>query len=95
MMNYQELFKKLQKFIQDIEDVNRGNLSELHEWEEKELRNIFALLVAGSFAGIPSPPAHITMELLPDMEEDMHIMFNRVQTAHDPLGDLFSLLDPM
>ena len=94
-MGSSEFISKLKKLLRDIEEINRGNASDLHEWEEKELRNIFALLVAGSFTGIPSPPVHITMELLPEMEDDLTIMLNRIQTAHDPLGELFSLLDPM
>lgn len=94
-MGISEFLSRLKKLLQDIEEINRGNVSELHEWEERELRNIFALLVVGSFTGIPSPPVHITMELLPEMEDDLRIMLNRIQTAHDPLGELFSLLDPM
>jgi hypothetical protein len=94
-MGASEFLSRLRKLLQDAEEINRGNVSELHEWEEKELRNIFALLVVGSFTGIPSPPVHITMELLPEMEDDLRIMLNRIQTAHDPLGELFSLLDPM
>jgi hypothetical protein len=94
-MGASEFLSRLKKLLQDIEEINRGHVSELHEWEEKELRNIFALLVVGSFTGIPSPPVHITMELLPEMEDDLRIMLNRIQTAHDPLGELFSLLDPM
>jgi len=94
-MGKSEFLSRLKKLLQDIEEINRGNVSELHEWEERELRNIFALLVVGSFTGIPSPPVHITMELLPEMEDDLRIMLNRIQTAHDPLGELFSLLDPM
>jgi hypothetical protein len=34
------------------------------------------------------------MELLPEMEEDLTIMINRIQTSHDPLGELFSNFDP-
>lgn len=94
-MGYSEFIEKLRKLFRDLEEINRGNVSGLHEWEEKELRNIFALLVMGSFSGIPSPPVHITLELLPEMEDDITIMLNRIQTAHDPLGELFSLLDPM
>lgn len=86
---------KIREWLKDIEEINRGNISGLHEWEEKELRNIFALLVTGSYTGIPSPPMHITMELLPEMEKEIMIMLNKVQTAHDPLGELFSLLDPI
>jgi hypothetical protein len=33
------------------------------------------------------------MALLPDMEKDFEIMLEKVSTAHDPLGDLFSVFD--
>jgi hypothetical protein len=46
----------------------------------------------GAFIGIPSPPIHITMELLPLMDKEFDIMLDKVLTAHDPLGHLFSTL---
>jgi hypothetical protein len=33
------------------------------------------------------------MELLPAMEKEFEIMLEKVSTAHDPLADLFSILD--
>ena len=94
-MGSREFLEKIREILRDIEAINKNNVSELHEWEEKELRNMFALMVVGPFAGIPSPPLPITLELLPEMEEDLVIMMNRIQTAHDPMGELFSLLDPV
>jgi hypothetical protein len=73
--------------------VMRGKAVETIEYELEELDNIFAILVLGSFIGIPSPPIHVTMELLPIMEKEFNIMLEKVTTAHDPLGDLFSILD--
>jgi hypothetical protein len=75
------------------DEVMRGKAVETIEYEVEELDNIFAILVLGAFIGIPSPPIHITMELLPEMEKDLEIMIEKVSTAHDPLGDLFSVLD--
>jgi hypothetical protein len=49
-------------------------------------------MVMGSFIGIPAPPVHVTMDLLPVMHKEMAIMLDKVATAHDPLGDLFSVL---
>ncbi len=71
----------------------RRKAVETIEYEVGELDNIFAILVIGAFIGIPSPPIHITMELLPVMEKEFEIMLEKVSTAHDPLGDLFSILD--
>ena len=75
------------------DEVMRGKAVETIEYEAGELDNIFAILVLGAFIGIPSPPMHITMELLPEMEKEFEIMLEKVSTAHDPLGDLFSVLD--
>jgi hypothetical protein len=74
------------------DEVMRGKAVETIEYEVGELDNIFAILVLGAFIGIPSPPIHITMELLPVMENEFEIMLEKVSTAHDPLGDLFSVL---
>ena len=73
--------------------VMRSKAVETIEYEVEELDNIFAILVLGAFIGIPSPPIHITMALLPEMEKEFEIMLEKVSTAHDPLGDLFSVLD--
>ena len=89
------------KFLKDkivsafkvADEVMRGKAVETIEYEAQELDNIFGVLVLGAFIGIPSPPIHITMELLPIMEKEFEIMLEKVSTAHDPLGDLFSVLD--
>ena len=75
------------------DEVMRGKAVGTIEYEVGELDNIFAILVLGAFIGIPSPPIHITMALLPEMEQELGIMLEKVSTAHDPLGDLFSVLD--
>ena len=75
------------------DEVMRSKAVETIEYEVGELDNIFAILVLGAFIGIPSPPIHITMALLPEMEKEFEIMLEKVSTAHDPLGDLFSILD--
>ena len=75
------------------DEVMRGKAVATIEYEAGELENIFAILVLGAFIGIPAPPIHITMALLPEMEKEFEIMLEKVSTAHDPLGDLFSGLD--
>jgi hypothetical protein len=92
--------KSLIKFVRDkivaawniVDEVARGKAVNTIEYEVQELDNIFGILVLGAFIGIPSPPIHITMELLPDMEKEFKLILAKVQTAHDPLGDLFSVL---
>jgi hypothetical protein len=75
------------------DEVMRSKAVETIEYEVEELDNIFGILVLGAFIGIPSPPIHITMELLPIMGKEFKIMIEKVTTAHDPLGDLFSVLE--
>jgi hypothetical protein len=87
------LTDKIRSFFKALDEVYRGKATEILEWEAEELENIFALLVLGIFVGIPSPPIHITTELWPEMEREFGIMLEKVSTAHDPLGDLFSVLD--
>jgi len=83
---------KIVSAFQVADEVMRSKAVETIEYEVGELDNIFAILVLGAFIGIPSPPIHITMELLPEMEKELEIMLEKVSTAHDPLGDLFSVL---
>jgi len=95
--NKELMINKILKYFRSLwrtfDTINRHKAIEYHEWEVKELRNTFALLVAGSFIGIPSPPAHITIELLPYMEPDLKIMFERMDASIDPIGEMFSMLD--
>jgi hypothetical protein len=84
---------KIVSAFQLADEVMRSKAVETIEYEVGELDNIFAILVLGAFIGIPSPPIHITMALLPEMENELEIMLEKVSTAHDPLGDLFSVLD--
>ena len=74
------------------DEVMRGKAVETIQHEVAELDNIFGILVLGAFIGIPSPPIHITMELFPLMDKELDITPDKVLTAHDPLGHLFSVL---
>ena len=72
--------------------VMRGRAVETIEYELGELDNIFGILVLGALIGIPSPPIHITMELLPLMNRELDLMLEKISIAQDPLSDLFSVL---
>ena len=85
--------KKLVSLWKIADEVARNKAVETIEYEAEELDNIFGILVLGAFIGIPAPPIHVTMELLPQMEKELIIMLEKVSTAHDPLGELFSVLD--
>jgi len=87
------LLKSLQDKKQIFTDSARHKAIDVVEWEMSELENIFALLVLGSFVGIPATPSAITLNLLPLMEKELNIMLEKVVTASGPISDLFSHLD--
>jgi hypothetical protein len=83
----------LQEKFQIWKKITRHQAVDMVEWEKSELENIFSLLIFGSFIGIPSTPAQITLELLPDMEDELIAMINKIDMASGPLSVLFSNLD--
>ncbi|MCE1207532.1 MAG: hypothetical protein LWX00_09035 [Spirochaetia bacterium] len=72
--------------------VNREKATTIIEFEVKELENIFSLLVLGGFAGLPSPPTPIAVELLPYMERELTILLSRTDLSQDPLATLMDML---
>lgn len=75
------------------DEVARYKAVDRLEDEVEEMEYIFAVLCQGAFIGMPSPPARISLDLLPDMEQDLILLMERVQTANEPLSKLFSAFD--
>jgi hypothetical protein len=86
------ILKKIHTFIEQIDTINRAKATEMLEFELRELENIFCLLLFGSFIGMPSPPAQITIQLLPLMQDELKNMFSRIGLAHDALAEIVSVL---
>ncbi|RKX78717.1 MAG: hypothetical protein DRP87_05435 [Spirochaetes bacterium] len=91
-MILKKLWEKAVLFFKDIQIVNRENATDIIEFEVEELENIFALLLFGSFIGMPSPPVYISFELLPVMENEVNLMFERVNLSYDALARLTNVL---
>jgi hypothetical protein len=89
---FASLKNKITAVFKTTDAVMRGRAVETIEYELGELDNIFGVLVLGSLIGIPSPPIHITMELLPLMNRELDLMLEKISIAQDPLSDLFSVL---
>ena len=85
--------RKIMAVYRSMDAVMRDQAVATISYEIEELDNIFGLLVLGVFMGIPAPPIHVTSDLLPLMGKELYIMLEKVTTAHDPLGDLFSILE--
>ena len=82
----------LRRWWRIADAVNRDRAVNTLAFETEELEHIFAILVLGVAVGLPSPPMHITLELMPFMERELTLLCDRVTMAHDPLGTLFSVL---
>jgi hypothetical protein len=91
-MSFNSLKQKLALFFKELQIVNREKATEMLAYEVMEMENIFTLLLFGSFTGMPSPPVHITLQLLPLMERELKIIFNRINVAHDGLAEVVSIL---
>ena len=91
-MKRPRFLEQVRLFFNDLQTVNRNKATEMLEFELIELRNIFALLLFGSFVGMPAPPVHITLQLLPLMERDIQLMLRRINVAHDALAEVVSTL---
>lgn len=75
------------------DEVARYKAVETIEYELEEMENIFGILVLGSFIGMPAPPMQISLDLMPLMEKDLILMMKKVDTANEPIAQLFSVFD--
>lgn len=73
--------------------MSRSKAVETIESELEEMENIFGVLVLGSFVGMPSPPMQISLDLMPHMEKELLLMMEKVDTANEPISQLFSVFD--
>ncbi len=89
----QRMKNRLAGIWQVADEVARSKAVGTVEAELEELEYIFAVLVQGTFIGMPSPPVQICMDLLPLMEKDLILLLERVDTANEPLSRLFSVFD--
>ena len=80
------------RFFSDIGALQRENLVSLTCLEARELENIFALLLLGSFVGLPSPPSFLAVELLPFMEREIQVLHRRAEDAGDMLAEIAGTL---
>ena len=61
------ILASIKRILADFDASHRDSVSALTGVEVKELENIFALLLLGSFIGLPAPPSFLAVELMPFM----------------------------
>jgi hypothetical protein len=91
--NIQEILKHLAEKAKLLDEIAREKASGTIEYELVEMEHVFAILVLGAFVGLPSPPMQITLNLLPEMEKELMLLFRKTETANEPLSTLFSIFD--
>ena len=90
---FQRLMAGIKSSWETADQVAREKAVETLEAEVEEMETIFAVLTQGAFIGMPSPPAQISLDLLPMMEADLILLLDRVDTANQPLSRLFSVFE--
>ncbi len=88
-----ELRKRVANLIKVISETFKAKGTEYIELELRELENIFALIVMGSFIGLPSPPTTVSLRLLPHMGRELLIMGSVSRRLDDMLGEMAGMFD--
>ncbi|HRR46957.1 MAG TPA: hypothetical protein P5172_06500 [Syntrophales bacterium] len=86
------LLRRCRDLLTDIGTAHREQAVALTCLEVQELENIFALLLLGSFVGLPAPPTFLSVELLPFMERELRVLHQRAEDAHDMLAEMMGSL---
>lgn len=88
-----QIIRKIKSKLEQVDAGVRSRAVATVEWECREMEHVFSLLVLGSLVGLPSPPLQITLELMPEMEQELLLMLSKIETARSPLSDLASILN--
>ncbi|WP_461864687.1 hypothetical protein [Thermococcus sp.] len=76
-MNLREFLHRMSLPFRFLVEFHRGfqlNYVRGLQWEEEELENILALILFGSYIGLPHPPVELTYRLLPHMLREIYVM---------------------
>jgi hypothetical protein len=90
---FKKIIQNIKTLFYNITQSHRSRVTELTQFELRELENLFVLLLLGAFTGIPSPLSMLAVELLPYLEHELKVMETRAKNADDTLAELAGLLD--
>lgn len=82
------LLNNIFKFFKGFQEGFKSKSVEFIQIEERELENIFSLLLFGSYIGIPAPPAFLSLELLPYVTRELYVLGITAERSDDPLGQI-------
>ena len=86
------LLSLAQEWLEAFASSRRNDAAAYTAFELRELENIYALLLLGSFVGLPSPPTFIAVELLPEMAEELRTLNRRAEQSSDMLAEMLGTL---
>jgi hypothetical protein len=89
---FRDILHKINVFFHGVSQVHRLKATDMLTFELNEMENVFAMLVFGSFVGLPAPPAAIAIELLPCMEDEIRLMVSRSDFAQDAMCSVMDML---
>ena len=87
------LLKGLKAFFSTLDESQRKRVTDVTEFEIRELENLFILLMMGSFSGMPAPPSFISAELLPHLEHEIKVLNSRAVRSSDSFAEVMGVLD--
>ena len=87
------MFENLKAFFRGFFSAFKARSTEYLEFEERELENVFALVLMGSFVGIPSPPTTLVMRLMPHMVREIYVMQRRAREMDDIFGEIAAMFE--
>ncbi len=88
-----KILEDIRAFLKGFGGSFKEQSTEYIEFEERELENVFALILMGSFVGIPSPPTTLVVRLMPHMIKEMHVMQQRAINLDDIFGEIAGMFD--
>ena len=88
--NYKKIMQKAWNIIIGL---FKAKSSEYIEVELRELENVFALVILGSFIGLPSPPTVISLKLLPHIAKELLTMSRISERLDDMLGEMAGIFE--
>jgi len=81
------------KITEIVSGIFKSQSLEYIELELREYENIFALVILGSFIGLPSPPTTLSLRLLPHLGRELIVMQRTSEKLDDALSEIASLFD--
>lgn len=82
----------IRNFLRWFGRLSRENATAGLEHELQEMEFAFAQLIFSSFAGLPTLPEPVALELLPCMEDELAVLEKRIACSENCLAELFGKL---